>query len=53
MCRGKTKTMCNIRLRDEEGTYLLYKTISGSHMCSDGTYSSVTPPYSDGSHWSL
>jgi len=34
-------------------SYLLYKTISGSQMCSDGTYSSVTPPYSLGSHWNL
>lgn len=33
--------------------YLLYRTMSGSQMCSDGTYSSVTPPYSDGSHFNL
>jgi hypothetical protein len=36
-----------------ELTYLLYRTISGSQMCSDGTYSSVTPPYSTGSHLNL
>lgn len=34
-------------------TYLLYRTISGSQISSDGTYSSVTPPYSEGSHLNL
>lgn len=34
-------------------TYLLYSTMSGNHICSDGTYSWRTPPYSLGSHFNL
>lgn len=34
-------------------TYLLYKTISGRHMWSDGTCNISTPPYSRGSHFNL
>lgn len=33
--------------------YLLYNTISGSHMFSEGTYNISTPPYSCGSHVNL
>lgn len=29
-------------------TYLLYRTMSGSHIDSEGTYSIFTPPYSWG-----
>lgn len=34
-------------------TYLLYNTISGRHIWSDGTWSIWTPPYSFGSHRNL
>lgn len=36
--------------------HLLYKTISGSHIISAGTYKTLTPPYSSGFHfnfWSI
>lgn len=32
---------------------IAWLTISGNQICSDGTYNSVTPPYSEGSHFSL
>lgn len=34
-------------------TYLLYNTMSGSQICSDGTYSLSTPPYSEGTQVSF
>lgn len=33
--------------------YLLYSTMSGSQICSAGTWSLLTPPYSSGSQRSL